>query len=415
MSIYNLKQGGCHTKKKKGHFSTQSVNCSGHVANIASQKKIEKPWIFCKETGWPCKQEAESFDEKLWQMTPIPASFFCSKACDIIAEDAFSVASQHSIGQIDIKWGTYMRPQSRYVTWYIGEMPWNANLFQWEFPACGNRMSWKQSAGRRCREAARCIRERQIGKQIESCTLPSKKWGALEALWQMTPTQLEQLLFVAKHVTLSPKMRLALPVSIPLALLTSRSSSEVLTCVHREDLSLDMSEKSEPVPVRIPRLLEQNVLKAVCRTQIKGSCKVYAGKTNWKTNWKLYLCKQEVRSTWSTLADDFYSSSIYLFQNMWHYGRRYVYRCQSAVQRLVSSISRQCLMRTQRAIRGFSNWDWKFSRQSPSIFEHCKKTPHHTKWPCLLQRFSSFLLVWPYWLDFKWVSLLVRQSSWYIH
>ena len=38
-------------EKEKGHFSTQSVNCSGHVANIASQKKIEKPWIFCKETG----------------------------------------------------------------------------------------------------------------------------------------------------------------------------------------------------------------------------------------------------------------------------------------------------------------------------------------------------------------------------
>ena len=83
-------------QKEKGHFSTQSVNCSGHVANIASQKKIEKPWIFCKETGWPCKQEAESFDEKLWKMTPIRAAFVCSKACDIVAEDASSVASQHS-------------------------------------------------------------------------------------------------------------------------------------------------------------------------------------------------------------------------------------------------------------------------------------------------------------------------------
>ena len=82
-------------EKEKGHFSTQSVNCSGHVANIASQKKIEKPCIFCKETGWACKQEAESFDEKLWKMTPIRA-VVCSTACDIIAEDAFSVASQHS-------------------------------------------------------------------------------------------------------------------------------------------------------------------------------------------------------------------------------------------------------------------------------------------------------------------------------
>ena len=37
-----------------------------------------------------------SFFEALWQMTPIRAAFICSKACDIIAEDAFSVASQHS-------------------------------------------------------------------------------------------------------------------------------------------------------------------------------------------------------------------------------------------------------------------------------------------------------------------------------
>ena len=33
----------------------------------------------------------------------IRAAFFCSNACDIIAEDAFSVATQHSIGLIDIK------------------------------------------------------------------------------------------------------------------------------------------------------------------------------------------------------------------------------------------------------------------------------------------------------------------------
>ena len=49
-----------------------------------------------KETEQPCKQEVGSFHEALWQMTPIRAAFICSKACDIIAEDAFSVASQHS-------------------------------------------------------------------------------------------------------------------------------------------------------------------------------------------------------------------------------------------------------------------------------------------------------------------------------
>ena len=83
-------------------------------------------------------------------------------------------------------------------------------------------------------------------------------------------------MFVAKHLTLWQKMPLALLVSLPLALLTS---SEVLSCVHGADMSLDMSEKchemptcssenSQLVPVRIPSLLEQNVLKAVCRTQI---------------------------------------------------------------------------------------------------------------------------------------------------
>ena len=55
--------------------------------------------------------------EALLQMTPIRAGFVCPRACDVIQEDAFSVASQHSIGLlIDIKVGTFMRSRSRYVT-----------------------------------------------------------------------------------------------------------------------------------------------------------------------------------------------------------------------------------------------------------------------------------------------------------
>ena len=50
------------------------------------------------------------------------------------------------------------------------------------------------------------------------------------------------------------------------------------------DMSLDMSEKSQLVPVRSPRLCEHNFLKAVGSTEIEGSCKVYAGKANQKTN-----------------------------------------------------------------------------------------------------------------------------------
>ena len=93
------------------------------------------------------------------------------------------------------------------------------------------------------------------------------------------------LLLLAKDVTLSQKMRLALLVSIPLALLTS---SEVLSCAHRTGMSRDMSGKFQLVPVRILSLFEQNALKAVGRTQIQGSCKVYAGKIHWKINWKLF-------------------------------------------------------------------------------------------------------------------------------
>ena len=37
------------------------------------------------------------------RLNPIRAAFICSNACDIIAEDAYSFATQHSIGLIDIK------------------------------------------------------------------------------------------------------------------------------------------------------------------------------------------------------------------------------------------------------------------------------------------------------------------------
>ena len=81
-------------------------------------------------------------------------------------------------------------------------------------------------------------------------------------------------------------MHVALLVSIPLALLTS---SEVLSCAHGADMSLDMSEKCQLVSVRIPSLFQHNFLKAVRRTQAEGRCKVYEGKTIYfKTNGKLY-------------------------------------------------------------------------------------------------------------------------------
>ena len=102
-------------------------------------------------------------------MTPFRAAVVCPKAGHIVAEDALSVASQHSIGLIDIKWATSMR--------------------------------------------------------------------------------------------------------------------------HRADKSPDMCEISQLVRVRSARsarlrLLEQNFLRSECSTQIAvaASCKVYAGKTDWKTS-----------------------------------------------------------------------------------------------------------------------------------
>ena len=72
--------------------------------------------------------------------------------------------------------------------------------------------------------------------------------------------------------------------------LASLISSEVLSCAHGADMLLDMLEKCQLVPVRIPSLFQQNVLKAVSRTEIEGICRVYGRETNWKTNWKLRPC-----------------------------------------------------------------------------------------------------------------------------
>ena len=102
-------------------------------------------------------------------MTPIRAAFICSKACDIIAEDAFSVATQHFIGLFDIKWGTLIRPRSRYVTWYVGEMPTSSGE--------NSQLVWTE-----CLESSRCMREGLIGKQIESCTLGVLQAGSEEHL-----------------------------------------------------------------------------------------------------------------------------------------------------------------------------------------------------------------------------------------
>ena len=204
----------------------------------------------------------------------IRAAFVCSKACDIVAEDAFSVASQHSISLVNIKWGTVMSPKSRCVTCYVQKIP---------------------------------------------------------------------------------------------------------ACSHE----------------RFP-MFEHNFLKAVGRTQIEGSCKVYVGKTNWKRSWKLCLCKQEKHLK--------HPRGWLLFQE-----HLVVPKHMTLLQKmrlaLPVSIPASCFFDRQAicdrnskgGIRGFPNWDWKISKQSLSISEHCKKTAHDTKWPCFFELFRSFLHFWSRW------------------
>ena len=73
--------------------------------------------------------------------------------------------------------------------------------------------------------------------------------------WQELNEQLSSASFIcskacdiiAEDAWRCVKMRLALPANIPLALLTS---SKILPCAHRADMSLDMFEKSKLVRLR---------------------------------------------------------------------------------------------------------------------------------------------------------------------
>ena len=187
-------------------------------------------------------------------MTPIRAAFTCSKACDIIAENTFSVASQHSIGHIDIKWARSEEHLKHPDGWLL----------------------------------------------------------------------FEHLLFVPKHVTLSQKIRLALLFSIPLAILTSS--------------------------------------------------------------------EQEVRSTWSTLTDDSYSSTFWLFQSMWQCRRR----------RVCVASQHSSVLFSRSKDTAWQELKWRYLWMSELRLEDLKTvtfyfwslqedhTPHKVTLAYLLETFSSF-------------------------
>ena len=174
-------------------------------------------------------------------------------------------------------------------------------------------------------------------------------------------------------------------------------------------MSLDMLEKCQLVPVRIPSLFEQNVLKAVGGTQIEGSCKVYAGKTNWKTNWKLYRCSLASK-TWGAIEAPWQMTPI-----------RATFTCCKACDivgedefALLASIPASFFFDQKTVhdknslgdICGFPNRDWKNSKQWLSISEHCKKTTYHTKWPSpIFLNLSQASYMFGR-IDIKWVTLI---------
>ena len=152
---------------------------------------------------------------------------------------------------------------------------------------------------------------------------------------------------------------------------------------HRADVSLDMSEKCQLLPVRIPSLFEQNVLKAVGRTQ-EGSCKVYAERLLGKQIEICALGALQARSEEHLR----HSCRWLLFEQLLFFPKHVTLSEKMRLAWLVS-IPASCFFDQQALhdkklkgdICGFPNWDWKIWKQSLSISEHCKKTTHHTKWP----------------------------------
>ena len=61
---------------------------------------------------------------------------------------------------------------------------------------------------------------------------------------------------------------------------------------------------------------------------------------------------------------------------------------------------------SKRDILGVWNWDWKISKQSLSISEHCKKTTYHTKWPSLIFLNLSRAFYMFGRIDIKWVTFM---------
>ena len=126
-------QGGCHTKKIKkkwGIFqpSFSKAKCKllrtgqpGALRISPPGKKVEEPLIFCHRVTMQARSG------ELWWSTLADDSYSSvPTACDILAEDAFSIASQHSATFVDFR-----TEIGRSVTFYFwtlqrsGELWWS--------------------------------------------------------------------------------------------------------------------------------------------------------------------------------------------------------------------------------------------------------------------------------------------------
>ena len=131
-------------------------------------------------------------------------------------------------------------------------------------------------------------------------------------------------------------------------------------------------------PVTCPCLFEQNFLKAAGRTQIRRQAAICMYRQDClekelKTAPVSVGCGQH----WSTLTDDPSSS---MFERT----------CEKCLSNYVLDFDLKMIKHCKK--------------MAMSISEYSKKTAHHTKWPCLLQPFSSFLHCWPYWHQVSWTN-----------
>ena len=139
----------------------------------------------------------------------------------------------------------------------------------------------------------KCLWERLVWKQITSCTF---------------------------SVTLWQKMLVILPVTFPLAVLTT---SEVYPGCLEADMSENHPAISSVKWEVLPFLVCKSSLDVICRARPRAVCKYIWERLVWKQITSCtFTSKYWVEHSWITLAYDSNPSIIGLSQDMWHCGRR---------------------------------------------------------------------------------------------